>query len=152
MQIGPLRHKFERASRQITDKHLAAPDRNHRVVLGVLGVEMGRFVIVEVHRDRDAVEEADPGHLAIMTRAWDGLARRAPPGQDPADECLPWAYGTVYLAEETPQGHAVSFDESGDLVGLTLVDIRRLLDEAQGDLRLQLPAKASPADLEIALA
>jgi hypothetical protein len=39
-----------------------------------LGMEMGRFVIVEVHRDRDAVEEADPGHLAIMTGAWDGSA------------------------------------------------------------------------------
>lgn len=27
-------------------------------------------MIVEVHRDRDAIEEADPGHLAIMTGAW----------------------------------------------------------------------------------
>jgi hypothetical protein len=54
--------------------------------------------------------------------------------------------------DETPEGHAVSFDENGDLVGLTLIDIRRLLDEAQGELRLELPAKASPADLKLALA
>jgi uncharacterized protein YuzE len=54
--------------------------------------------------------------------------------------------------DETPEGHAVSFDENGDLVGLTLIDIRRLLDEAEGELRLELPAKASPADLKLALA
>lgn len=54
--------------------------------------------------------------------------------------------------DETPEGHAVSFDENGDLVGLTLVDIRRLLDEAKGELRLELPAMASPADLKLALA
>lgn len=55
--------------------------------------------------------------------------------------------------DETPEGHAVSFDENGDLVGLTLIDIGKLLDEAQGQaLRLELPAKASPADLKLALA
>jgi hypothetical protein len=54
--------------------------------------------------------------------------------------------------DETPQGHAVSFDEKGDLVGLTLIDIRRLLDETDGELRVQLPAQASPADLKVALA
>ncbi len=47
------------------------------MVLGVLGMEVGRFVIVEVHRDRDAVEVADPGHLAIVTGAWDGPPRAA---------------------------------------------------------------------------
>jgi hypothetical protein len=46
----------------------------------------------------------------------------------------------------------VSSRSRGDLVGLTLIDIRRLLDEAQGELRLELPAKASPADLKLALA
>src|ERR1019366_2484308 len=89
VQIGPLRHELERASRQITDQHLAATDRDHRVVLGVLGMEMGRFVIVEVHRDRDAVEEADPGHLAIMAGAWDGLVESAPFQSRPAVEGLP---------------------------------------------------------------
>ncbi len=54
--------------------------------------------------------------------------------------------------DETPEGHAVSFDQSGDLVGLTLIDVRKLLDEADGDLLLELPAKASPADLKLALA
>jgi hypothetical protein len=79
VQIDPLRHEFERANRQITDQHLAARDRDNCVVLGVLGVEMKWFVIVEVHRDRDAVEEADPGHLAIMTSAWDALVGSADP-------------------------------------------------------------------------
>jgi uncharacterized protein YuzE len=54
--------------------------------------------------------------------------------------------------DETPQGHAVSFGENGDLIGLTLIDIRRLLDAGEGELLLELPAKASPADLELALA
>jgi hypothetical protein len=73
VQVGPLCHEFERASRQATDEHFAAPDCDHRVVLGVLGVKMRRFVIVEVHRDRDAVEEADSGHAAMMVGAWDGF-------------------------------------------------------------------------------
>jgi hypothetical protein len=34
-------------------------------------------------------------------------------------------------------------DENGDLVGLTLIDIRRLLDKSDGELLLELPAKAS---------
>jgi uncharacterized protein YuzE len=53
--------------------------------------------------------------------------------------------------DETRGGHAVSFDENGDLVGLTLVDIGKLVDEAEGELLLELPAKASPADLKLAL-
>ena len=51
--------------------------------------------------------------------------------------------------DETPDGHAVSYA----LVGLTLIDVRGLLDEAQGaELLLDLPAKARSADLELALA
>lgn len=49
--------------------------------------------------------------------------------------------------DEMPEGHAVSFDENGDLVGLTLIDIRRLLDEAQGELRLELPAEPAQQTL-----
>lgn len=54
--------------------------------------------------------------------------------------------------DETPGGHTVSFEENGDLVGLTLIDIRKLLDKSEGELLLELPAKASPADLKLALA
>ncbi len=54
--------------------------------------------------------------------------------------------------DETPGGHAVSFDENGDLVGLTVIDVGKLLDEADGELLLELPAKARPADLKLALA
>ncbi|HSZ13081.1 MAG TPA: DUF2283 domain-containing protein [Solirubrobacteraceae bacterium] len=46
--------------------------------------------------------------------------------------------------DETPGGHAVSFDEDGELVGLTVIDIRKLVDEADGELRLELPAKQAP--------
>jgi uncharacterized protein YuzE len=55
--------------------------------------------------------------------------------------------------DETPEGHAVRFDEKGDLVGLTLIGARRLLDEANGEgLLLELPAKANHAELQLAVA
>jgi hypothetical protein len=76
VQSGPLCDEFERARRQITDQHLAAVDRDHGMVLGVLGMEMRWFVIVEVHRDRDAVKEADPWHGTIMSGDPDGLRDR----------------------------------------------------------------------------
>jgi hypothetical protein len=54
----------------------------------------------------------------------------------------------VYEPGETPGGHAVSF---GDLVSLTVFGIRRLLDETDGKLQLELPAN-SPTDLKLTLA
>jgi uncharacterized protein YuzE len=50
--------------------------------------------------------------------------------------------------DETPDGHGISFDEHGDLVGLTIVDARRLVEEADGELTLDLPVRASSADLQ----
>ena len=49
-----------------------------------------------------------------------------------------------------PLGRTVSFDENGDLVGLTLIDIRELLDEGGGELQLELPAKVRRHDVIIA--
>lgn len=45
--------------------------------------------------------------------------------------------------DETPDGHAVSFDESGNLIGLTLVDVRMLIERAHGsdEVSLALPKK-----------
>jgi len=37
------------------------------MMLGVLCVEMRWFMVIEVHRDHDAVEGADPGHDAMMS-------------------------------------------------------------------------------------
>ncbi|MGH2864539.1 MAG: DUF2283 domain-containing protein [Solirubrobacteraceae bacterium] len=55
--------------------------------------------------------------------------------------------------DETPDGHAVSYDAEGELVGLTLIDARKLIDEATGDeLLIELPAKAKSSELELALA
>jgi hypothetical protein len=66
MQCRPLAHELERTTRQLADEHRASLDRYYRTMLGVLSMEMRRFVIVEVHRDHDAVEDADPGHDTIM--------------------------------------------------------------------------------------
>jgi len=45
--------------------------------------------------------------------------------------------------DETPEGHAVRFDRDGNLVGLTLVRPKRLL-ERDGELRVTLPV---PSDV-----
>jgi hypothetical protein len=43
---------------------------------------MGQFVIVEVHRDHDAIEETDPRHDTIMSNAWDGSRTEAKSKED----------------------------------------------------------------------
>ena len=72
VQSRPLGYELERASRETADQHVVAADHNRRVMLGVLGVEVGRIVVVEIHRHDDPVEEADAGHGAIMSAAADG--------------------------------------------------------------------------------
>ncbi|HEV3322914.1 MAG TPA: DUF2283 domain-containing protein [Solirubrobacteraceae bacterium] len=51
--------------------------------------------------------------------------------------------------EETPDGHAVRYDKSGNLIGLTLVDVQRLIEEAGDSERivLGLPKKVEPPPL-----
>lgn len=47
--------------------------------------------------------------------------------------------------DETPEGHAVRFDSDGELVGLTLVRPKLLL-EREGELRITVPVpRAVPA-------
>src|SRR5580704_4621207 len=79
MQCHPLAHELERTTRQLAHEHRAGFDRDHRVMLSVLSMEMGRF---EVHRDHHAVEHADPEHSTIMIGAWDGCARRLRPSSN----------------------------------------------------------------------
>lgn len=55
--------------------------------------------------------------------------------------------------DETPEGHAVSYDAKGELIGLTLIDARRLIEEAKGEkVLIELPATADPAELQLAVA
>lgn len=42
--------------------------------------------------------------------------------------------------DETPEGHALRFDQSGDLVGITIVNPRWLLDH-EGKIEITLPPK-----------
>lgn len=43
--------------------------------------------------------------------------------------------------DETPDGHAISYDKSGNLIGLTLIDVRTLVESARGhdEISLALP-------------
>lgn len=47
---------------------------------------------------------------------------------------------------ETPDGHAVRYDKAGNLIGLTLVDVRKLIEEAgsREKIVLGLPEKLQP--------
>jgi uncharacterized protein YuzE len=48
--------------------------------------------------------------------------------------------------DETPEGHALRFDSEGNVVGLTLVRPKRLL-ERDGELRVTLPvSREVPAE------
>lgn len=51
---------------------------------------------------------------------------------------------------ETPEGHALRFDDSGRLIGITIVGARRELEQA-GEVRITLPEAISASDLAPAL-
>jgi uncharacterized protein YuzE len=53
--------------------------------------------------------------------------------------------------DETPEGHAVRYAPDGEIVGITIVNARRLLDE-NGAVRITLPETISAAELGPALA
>lgn len=53
--------------------------------------------------------------------------------------------------DETPEGHAVRYGAGGEIVGITIVNARSLLDEG-GAIRITLPETISAADLRPALA
>jgi uncharacterized protein YuzE len=53
--------------------------------------------------------------------------------------------------DETPEGHAVRYGSDGHIVGITIVNARRLLDQ-NGSIRITLPETISAADLGPALA
>lgn len=54
---------------------------------------------------------------------------------------------------ESPEGHVLRFDESWALCGMTLIDVRRLLD-SEGRLPITIPRREEldSGDLELALA
>jgi uncharacterized protein YuzE len=51
--------------------------------------------------------------------------------------------------DETPEGHALRFDEDGNVVGLTLIRPKRLL-ERDGELRVTLPVPSNVSATELA--
>ncbi len=69
---------------------------------------------------------------------------------DPAGDVLYLSDGRPEQAadfDETPDGHAVSYDASGNLVGLTLIGVRTLVEGAHGneEILLALPKKTEPS-------
>ena len=58
---------------------------------------------------------------------------------DPEGDVLYLSHGRPEQAadfDETPDGHAVSYDTSGNLVGLTLIGVRTLVESARQQLRV----------------
>jgi uncharacterized protein YuzE len=50
--------------------------------------------------------------------------------------------------DETPEGHALRFDAAGNLVGITLVRPKHLLDQS-GGLRITLPVPSDVSAREL---
>lgn len=51
----------------------------------------------------------------------------------------------------TPEGHAVDYDEAGEVIGMVLVNVRFFLDR-DGEVRITVPpGQAVPAKIESAL-
>jgi uncharacterized protein YuzE len=72
---------------------------------------------------------------------------------DAASDVLYLAAADPELAvdfDETPEGHAVRFDADGRIVGITIVNARKLVD-ADGGIRITLPETISAADIAPAL-
>lgn len=53
--------------------------------------------------------------------------------------------GPPATAVGTPEGHNIEYDDSGRVVGMTLTNVRWLLDR-DGDLTITLPARHVTAD------
>ncbi|MHB1538482.1 MAG: DUF2283 domain-containing protein [Solirubrobacteraceae bacterium] len=53
--------------------------------------------------------------------------------------------------DESPEGHALRFDVSGRLVGVTIVGAKALLD-AEGEIKITVPEVVHVASDEVALA
>jgi uncharacterized protein YuzE len=53
--------------------------------------------------------------------------------------------------DETPEGHALRFDANARIVGITIVNARKLI-ERDGEIRITLPETISAADIGPALA
>jgi uncharacterized protein YuzE len=61
---------------------------------------------------------------------------------------------TAVEFDETPEGHALRFDAAGDLIGITIISPRRLLDH-EGKVEITLPPQHVDVDatkLDAALA
>lgn len=102
MQANPLAHELKSATREIADQHGAAVDCDYRMMLAVLSVEMRRFVIVEVHRDYDAVEGADSWHDAMMNGGSDDRCGDQRPAL-PSEASTATHHGPRATAHSAPQ-------------------------------------------------
>lgn len=52
------------------------------------------------------------------------------------------------VGEETPEGHVLRFDESGEFCGLTLIGVRRTLDQ-EGTLSVTVPHREDLGSLDL---
>jgi hypothetical protein len=71
-QVRPFLDQCSGSSRELTIEYLARRDRDLCFVLALLGAEVRRWMVVEVHRDDDPVEGGDPRHTDQRT---DGVLR-----------------------------------------------------------------------------
>ncbi len=51
--------------------------------------------------------------------------------------------------EESPEGHVLQFDESGELCGLTLIGVQHQLDAHKGGISVTVPSREVLASEEL---
>jgi hypothetical protein len=78
VQLGARQAIRERAGELYWERageYLAALDDDQRLVAGIAGVDVRRWMIDEVHLDDDPIELADPRHDVIVSNLSDGATR-----------------------------------------------------------------------------
>lgn len=69
MQLSPTEDEAQLAATKRVVHHLEVVDPHLRLAIRMAGMKMRMTMVVEVHRDRDAEEAADRGHMYILKAA-----------------------------------------------------------------------------------
>jgi uncharacterized protein YuzE len=97
-------------------------------------------------------EDSDPDRFAHMTLTI-GTVQFEHVDYDDVSDVLYLTAGTTRVPADsrgTPEGHNVRYDERGAVIGLTLVNVKWLL-ERDGELRITIPSSLSAETLAPAL-
>ena len=67
MKLGPREDELKLATRQSAAYHIALADVDEGVLVRILRIEVGRVVVIVVHRNPDSKEQRNLGHHRFFT-------------------------------------------------------------------------------------